>query len=164
MSYVEAQVRIDYTTREVERYRVDVEDWKRKHDQVVNDLWVWEQLMSKANELFALVVGIDEDIQMLLLSYADANQEMLGVTRGLMKQWLTVSLVIRDQADRLRSEHGSAKDATELERNIEAAQAMLTPDSEFFDADELAQLCDRAVADNRAGLTEPFFANECAPE
>lgn len=164
MSCVEAQIRIDYTAREVDRYRDDVEDWKSKHDQLVNDLWMWEQFISKANYLFAFVVRVDEDIQMLLLTYADANQGMLDVTRGLMSRWLTVSLMIRDQAERLRSEFGSVEGAAELERNIEAAQAMLTLDSEFFDGDKLDALREQALKEHRAGLTEPLFCDGLDPD
>lgn len=52
MSMTQPDNRIAYARRGVERYREDVDDWKRRHDSLATHCWMWEDVVLKANLTF----------------------------------------------------------------------------------------------------------------
>jgi hypothetical protein len=153
--------RIEYAEKEVGRYKEDVESWKRAHDALVKDCWVWEDLIAKANFIYDRIMHVDDQVQHCLL--VGRCRDELGLQqklRDLLAGWLAVSLQVLPQGERLRREHGDAEGLDTLKENVCQAKAALTPDDEFFAGDRLSALRDEAIEADRLGRTEPLLENE----
>jgi hypothetical protein len=153
--------RIEYTGKEVARYKEDVEVWKRDHDAVAADCWEGEDLIAKANFLFDQILRQDVRLQRYILGEGgrDDSDPQDGLRRVLL-DWMSASLRVVPYGERLQREYGGVEGLDVLRENLSQAKSMLTPDDEFFDPDRLSPLRDEAIDAHRLGLTEPLPENE----
>ncbi len=155
--------RIEYTEREVGRYKDDVESWQTRPDAPAMNGWVWEDSIAKANFLFDRIMRIDFQVQQYNLGKrGEIDSGVQEKLREVLRGWLNVSLQVVAQAERLLREHGHAEGLDALETNVREAKAILTPDDEAFDPDKLASLRDGAIEAHRSGMTEPLLGHERA--
>lgn len=160
MPMTQPSSRIKYAEKELDRFRDDVEDWKREH-HLVQVCWEYEDLVAKANFLYTRIIDLDEDIQeVCLLSGAEFHYELDQKVDQLLSSWLEISLEILPHIGDLEREYSSLDGAEDFRRNVKEVQAILTPDREFFAGDALVDLRDQAVDDHRAGRTEPLLDDE----
>jgi len=156
--------RIKVVEKDVERYQHDVEEWKQQLDELESKCWVWEELIAKANYLFERFVKLDDDIQRSVLTgeleYDPAVQEEMS---ALLREWLDVSCCLVPHTDRIAADYGSADGTDELRTNIKAAEAMLTPDDEFFTGEKLVSLRDAAFDEHQRGETRALLEDEFRP-
>lgn len=161
MGITEPIRRIKFAEKEVKRYRDDVEGWKKLHDDLQEDCWIWEDLIAKANFIFLRYLKLDHDIQQAILtSVIDYSEETEQEMWTLLRDWLDISRQLIPQVDRLKQSYGSVDGSEDLLRNVKEAEAMLTPDDEFFSGDKLVSLRDRAIEDHRSGETRTLLDDE----
>ena len=162
MAATQPMLRIKYTENEVVRLRSDAEEWKRDHDALPKDLWVWEDLISRANHLFVRTIELDADIQgSIFRKQMDFDPALDSAVQRLFSDWLKIGVEILPLVERLERDIGTIEGADTFRANLSEAESILTPDDVFFASDELADLRDRAIDDHRAGRTELFHANGC---
>jgi len=151
--------RIEFTKRQVDRYKDDIQVWEGAHRELAEDCWVCEDLIAGANRLFDRLLNLDIQVQeYVLLERGEAGiQDKL---RAVFSNWLTASLQVLPQAERLERDYGRIAGADELSENVKQAKAMLTPDDEFFSSDKLSLCSGEAIEANRSGLTEPLLDDE----
>jgi hypothetical protein len=155
--------RIEFAQKEVDRFHGDVDSWKLLHDDLQHECWLWEDLIAKGNFLFTRILDLDTDIQESVLSGADEFDPDLDCKiHKILAEWLEVACEIEPHILRLRNQYGTVDGGDELKSHIREARGILTPDNDFFAGDKLAELRDRAIEDNRAGLTEPMLGHDRA--
>ena len=155
--------RIEYTEREVGRYKDDVESWQTRPDAPATNGWVWEDSIAKANFLFDRIMRIDFQVQHhIVVERGEVDSGLEEKVRELLRAWLNVSLQVVAQGERLQRERGQADGLDALETNVREATAILTPDDQFFNPDRLASLRDQAIDAHRSGMTEPLLGHERA--
>jgi hypothetical protein len=155
--------RIGYAEKEVDRYKVDVRDWKTKHSDLAERCWPWEDLAAKANFLFGRILDLDTDVQEeILAGRMEYDAEFDNKLRGLLREWLEVSEDVLPHLVRLEAEYEVIDGAAQLRDNIEQARAILTPDDQLFRAERLVELRDAAIDAHRRGMTESLLDDEPA--
>jgi hypothetical protein len=163
MSMTQPIERIEYTEREVGRYKDDVESWKSDHDALATNCWVWEDLIAKASFLFDRIMSIDVQYQQYILMKRGEDELGLGEKlRELLRAWLDVSLQVVARGECLQRDYGHVDGLDALKENVRDAKSILTPDDEFFDPVKLSSIRDEAIKAHRSGLTEPLLGNERA--
>ena len=152
MSKTQPQKLFEMTSKDVRRYKKDVESWKRDHGALQQDCWIWEELIAKANYIYERIENLDMHVRQADRELGDEIPDSLyeDVDR-LVKSWLEMTLQLRPHGERLQAEYGKAEGFEQLLANIKAAQFSLTSDGEFFDREKFHQFRDEAVADYRAG-------------
>jgi hypothetical protein len=146
MPVLEPLPRFAFTVKEVQRYKDDVQQWDPRQDS--------GDLVAKALFIFERIKNLDTWIEEYFLADGNEfNREMHEKPRELLRDWLDYSRRVIALVAALQDEDSGIE---ELRRNIHQAEASLTPDDEFFDSDELADLRDNAIDAHRAGETEPL--------
>lgn len=160
MTIMQPVKRIEYAEREVDRYKGDVQDWKRAHDDLAERCWPWEDLAGKANLIFGQILKLDNDVQAdVLTGLIEFDPEMDQRITKVLEEWLKVSCEVFPHLAQLKQEFGHVDGADEMRRNIRQATAILTPDANYFQGDELVRLRDEAVEAYQTGQTEPLFGD-----
>jgi hypothetical protein len=160
MQMTQPLAHIEFTKQRVNRYKDDVQRWEQGHSELASDCWAWEDFIDDANRLFARLLKLDVQVQRYVLLDRGDDAGMQDKLIAAVSEWLSASLQVLPQAERLESEYGRIAGADELKRNVKAAKAMLTPDDEFFSPETLSRYSDDAIEAHRAGLTEPLLDNE----
>ena len=141
-----------------------MDHWKKQHDAIEQDCWVWEDLIAKANFQFGRLLDLDADFQeAILLGRIAFDADREAKIDGLFAGWLKIGEELKAQVDRLRAAYDSVDGSEALESNVKEAKAILTPDDEFFDPDVLGRMADAALEAHRAGLTEVWLPDELDP-
>lgn len=157
MATTQSISRINFAEREVDRYQEDVNAWKPEHDPLNTDFWIWEDLVAKANFIFGRILELDTDIQEgVLTGKFEFDEEADVKVRDLLRQWSEVSVKVLQHVVQLEKLFGDVEGAQVLRANMKQAQSMLTPDSEFFNSEQLVELRDAAIEAHRSGQTEPL--------
>ncbi len=147
--------RINFAKIEVDRYQDDVNARKPEHDPRNTDSCVWEDLVAKANFLFGRILELDSDIQECVLSgKSEFDEATDSMVRDVLRQWGEVSLDVLQHVVGLENVYGDLEGAQVLRANVKQARSILTPDSEFFNSEQLVELRDAAIEAHRSGQTE----------
>ncbi len=155
MTVTQPMSRVRYTENEVNRLRTDVAEWKEEHDALTGDCWVWEDLVVKANHVYARIMKLDEDFrECVLVQGVTYDPELNSAIQKLVKDWHETAAQILLQVDRLERKYKSFEGSAEFRRNFAEVKDILTPDHIFFGGDQLTDLRDRAIEANRYGHTE----------
>ncbi len=159
MSMTQPLERIEFTKRQVNRYKDNME-WARAHTGLAEACWVLEDVIAEANYQFERLLKLDIQVQEhVLLERGDA--EMQDRVSAVLNVWLTASLQVLPQTERLEGNYGQIAGADELREHVKEAKAMLTPDDEFFSSDKLlSDRSDEAIDAYRSGLTEALMDDE----
>lgn len=157
MATIQPLDRLRYAERQIDHCREDVDEWKRLHDDVKQDCWVWEDMVDRANDIFSRFLNLDVDIQQAIFAgRMPFNEDIDRQMRDLLRSWLELGEQLLPEVLRLEQKYGQVDGATRLRVSMAEAKGMLTPDVEFFGKDELAGIRDKAIEEHRNGLTEPL--------
>jgi hypothetical protein len=159
MSGFETEKRVGFTKLEIDRLHHDVEDWRLNYDELTRGCCSLEDLIAKANFVFGRILKLDMDIQEFRFESpeAEADSELLHMTRDATTAWFKVSLPILERSEQLIQRYTDVSGHKELIINIRRAQAAGSHDEEYFDSEELVGARDKAIDSHHAGLTEPLL-------
>lgn len=158
MSQQQIQERVRFATREAQRYREDVEEWKSTCAQAQEACYAWEDLIAKANFLLSGWLDIDTEMRLAELGgtlSAQATESLRQRMLGNVGEWLSLSPELLEQIARIEREYGQCDGGEVFRRNVAEAQGILTSDEEFFRSNKLNALRDQAEADYREGRVRP---------
>ena len=154
MTLTQPRAPLEIVNRDIHRCKSDIDAWKRDHDELDQDCWVWEDFGKKVNLLFERLLDLDFRIQELFFSDPGMYDPTVSAeVRALFAKWLEVACAIEGEFVRLERDYGHVDGAEELRRKLSQVRDMLSPDEEFFTGDALVDLCEKAIDDHRAGLT-----------
>lgn len=149
----EATRRMGVARKRLDRFREDVGEWKRAHDRV-REVWHCEDLIRDAVHVYEGLLRLDEDVRLQSFSSGNFPEGFDQSVRGLLKSWLAEAGALVPEVERHESSFEVAG-AAAFRQSLRDAERILVPDSEFFRGDRIDRMQKRALADHRAGLTEP---------
>ena len=143
--------------RSLKEYKGQIEGWRAEGEALVEDYWWWEDLVAKANFVFARILALDDHIQSLIFSNKlEFDQQRDDQLRAVLRDWLEIAPSIGEHVDRLEEMYQVFAGADEFRAKFKQAKAILTPDNEYFNDEKLFKLGDQAVEAYRAANVEFF--------
>jgi hypothetical protein len=159
-------IRIELAEKEIVRFREDLEDWKRRHQELAEDCWFWEDMAGKANYVFQQIARSAPYIQKLAEEQNDAVvREVYVRNRHVLKAWLEMAQRVRREMERLESEYGEVSGAESLREHVaEAERKLHTPRPVTIDETTGAILETDGTQFLFAGVTEQEVLNALEEE
>ena len=144
MTMTQPGTRIRYTEGVLSHLQGDVEDWKKAHDALVNDCYVWEDIIDRSASLYDRIVQLESLIQEdILAQKAEFCPEQDARVTSLYAEWIKLAEDLFPHVVRLEQQYGSVDEVDRLRGQYEEAKAVL--DSRDFEkslpsAEELTAL------------------------
>ncbi len=119
--------RLEFAEKEIVRYKEDLDEWKQKHEQLVNYWSPIEDFVPKAIYLYEFITRQGKRLhERALEQREDLVPEIYVRNRLRLKEWLTLSLLVQDELRSVAAEYiGELPDAAKLATCIEQARSRI---------------------------------------
>jgi hypothetical protein len=132
------------------------EGYKQQDFEDVRDCHVLEVLLRIALHHLDEIGNLDNKIRLLVLKgEAETKEEELAAQ--LYRHWFNgATTILMPLLARMEGKGYQVEGAAEFRNACREVTGILTPDSEFFDCERLAELRDKAIDAHRRGETEDW--------
>lgn len=138
---------------QTEDYVGSIERWNADH-QAAMLCYEVEETINLGNRGFDAIVAFDEAWRRRVMRGELPFSPVLhSFIHALSQRWNAPCMEVLAAIDKLRGQSFSVKGAEEFQLRCQEAAGILTPDSEFFGSDKLAELRDQALDQYMRGET-----------
>ena len=143
---------VRYAEKKVAFFEAEAEEWLKDHReaQACQDC---EAFIRDLNILLGDIRKAEHDLQAAYFDGLPFDAEMNGRVLALFRRWLHIAQEISDWADEFAQVGYAVDGLRDLRKGIAETAAMLDPAEEV--GGWIAELEQRAIADNQAGRTTP---------
>jgi hypothetical protein len=124
MSSAPPDNRLRLAEQQVARYREDIEEWQREHNEVAQKSCPIEDVIINGTHYLHAIIRLDAALKSESMREQGGIEPSLGI-RYALREWLVVSQRVLEQVERLERDYGHVEGASVLRSDIEMVQTRL---------------------------------------